>query len=607
MHCPQLHLSSFLIAFLGVANANAQEPEPDPEVALDTIWVNIGSRVSAVLPVATRAVEVMTAEELEGTPARTVADLLRLGVGVDVLTRSPAQADVSVRGGSAEKVLILVDGVRMSDAQTAHFDLDLAVPLEQVQRVEILRGPGSSLYGSDAVGGIINIVTRRGESGVDAHAEGGSFGTAGIAASGYVGEEVLGARVVGAFRRSDGHRSGTDYRIAHAYAAVDARIADRNLRADVAFAARDFGADGFYGPYPSYEETRVATASLAWLAPGDTRWAVEPRLNVRPHHDDFVLIRDDPAVYENIHTSWQFGGELVGRYIASPAARFVAGAEAYRDVLRSTNLGDREESRVAGFAELAAGRIGYSTLNLGLRVDWHSAYGTFATPSLAAALWPADRLRVHASTARSFRAPSWTERYYRDPTNVGNSTLEPEVAWGTELGVDVIPVAGTRVGVTGFTRAAEALIDWVKPAGAPADSPYYAANLEEATFYGLEFRAEAADLFGARWTLRATGLSFEAGEAAGMSSKYALRPLVWTVSLSFDRRLFAGLSLSARALHASREGDDPYVRADARLAYAWERLRLYLDMLNVGDDSYLDASRIQAPGRAAYLGLEWSR
>jgi hypothetical protein len=112
----------------------------------------LGSRVSAELPLRTRSVQVLDRPTLESLPARSVAEALRWATGWSLGSRSPAQTDLSIRGGSFEQVLVLVDGVRMSDPQTGHFDLDLAVPLDRVERIEILRGPASAQYGSDAWG-----------------------------------------------------------------------------------------------------------------------------------------------------------------------------------------------------------------------------------------------------------------------------------------------------------------------------------------------------------------------------------------------------------------------------------------------------------------------
>lgn len=129
-----------------------------------------------------RSVDVITREDIDRSSARNLAELLALRPGVDIYARSPAQADVSLRGGTAEQTLVLVDGVRASDAQSSHYTLDLAVPLDAIERVEILRGAASSLYGPDAVGGVVNIVTRSTYVGQALRARGGAWGTTGIAA-----------------------------------------------------------------------------------------------------------------------------------------------------------------------------------------------------------------------------------------------------------------------------------------------------------------------------------------------------------------------------------------------------------------------------------------
>ena len=107
---------------------------------MDTLRVQAVSRTNPNLPASTRSIQLLTAEEISSLPVRTISEALEWATGVEVLSRSPAQSDLSIRGASFEQVVVLVNGVRMSDPQTGHFDLDLAVPLESVERVEVLRG-----------------------------------------------------------------------------------------------------------------------------------------------------------------------------------------------------------------------------------------------------------------------------------------------------------------------------------------------------------------------------------------------------------------------------------------------------------------------------------
>src|SRR5688572_14326699 len=129
------------------------------QLTLDTVEVNSRAPMGGLA--ATRAVEIIDGRDIRNSPASTINDLLQWAFGVELMPRSPALADVGIRGSSFEQVLVLVDGIRMRDSQTGHFNLNLTVPLDQIERIEILRGPAASLYGSDAMGGVINVVTRK--------------------------------------------------------------------------------------------------------------------------------------------------------------------------------------------------------------------------------------------------------------------------------------------------------------------------------------------------------------------------------------------------------------------------------------------------------------
>jgi len=142
-------------------------------------------RQTVVVTAAARPVElgsvnrtfmVITRQQIEALPVHSIADVLRVASSVDVRARGVrgAQTDFALRGATFGQMLMLVDGVRLNDSQSGHHNGDIPVPLDQVERIEVLYGPGSSLFGADAVGGTINIVTRR-ESGEAAGIEGGSF------------------------------------------------------------------------------------------------------------------------------------------------------------------------------------------------------------------------------------------------------------------------------------------------------------------------------------------------------------------------------------------------------------------------------------------------
>jgi vitamin B12 transporter len=583
-----------LLLALSAAPSLAQRPLP-----LDTLHAT-GTRLHA--PAAGRSLEVIDRAAIEQLPAASVADVLARALGVDLQRRSPAQADLSIRGGGFEHVLVLVDGVPVNDEQTGHFHLDLTVPLDAVERIEVLRGPASAVYGSAAVGGVVNIVTRGTGREIAARAQGGSFGAVSggleIAAGG-----GSGARLSLEHDRSDGHRTGTDHRMSQARLALAQGVAGGRLSGSVGYAARDFGANAFYAPFDSWEETRTLTAAIAWQGPPATV-SVAPRLSFRQHDDDFVLRRGDPAFYRNVHTSRQTALELVARVQGTSGLRAAVGAEGALANLRSRSLGDRDEHRLAAFAELVAGDVARNVLSVGLRADRHSSFGAFLSPSLAGyvSLGPAVRLR--ASAAGGFRAPSWTERYYEDPANVATADLAAEKFWNGELGV-ALAHGKWNGDVAGFVRRATDLIDWARPAGAATGAPWRTRNVQEATFAGLE--AVTGGRF-QRLELRASAAvtSVAADAADGFVSKYALRPLDRAAALHGVLLLPANARLAGRASHA-RRGEESWELLDVRLAVERGGAHLFLDATNLADARYRDIIGQPAPGRALAAGIRVRR
>lgn len=621
---PSLVLLACLSATGGPGFLRAQE-RPIP---LDTLEVQVSSRVSSRLGALTRSIQLLGRQEIDALPVRTISGLLEWATGVEVLSRSPAQSDLSLRGAGFEQVVVLVDGVRMSDPQTGHHDLDLAVPLDQVERVEVLRGPASALYGADAVGGVVNVVTRQGGDGLRGRVEGGSWGTGRVSATG--GVETSGGSSLqagGELGRSDGHREGTDYETALLHLGGVRPVGEGSLRVAAGLARRDFGAKDFYAPYPSFERTRTYTSSLRWLA-ADGRhggpsgsgagvdeeggragrgWALmglEGGAAFRRHEDDFVLIRDAPEVYRNRHTSSQAGVDVLARWRMAGGAGLALGGEVFRDLLRSNSLGDRTEDRGAVFGEAVLGQGVRGALSVGVRGDWHEGFGAFFSPSLSGSWRTSGGVRLRAAAGRSFRAPTWTERYYRDPVNVGREDLEPERAWSGEVGMDVLRGSRLRMSLTGFARRADGLIDWAREEAAGEDAPWETRNVASATFRGVEADLGLSGPWGTRVTAGAALLSLSTEESPGYRSKYALRPLTERLTLGVERTVAGRISLGAHAQRGKRSGEAAYHRLDLRAAARHGGARLYLDAVNLLGASYPDVTGARAPGRGLFVGLE---
>src|SRR5690606_7128487 len=164
-------------AVLVPLTAAAQTPLPPYR---QTVVVT-GSAAPTELGSVSRTLTVITREQIAALPVHSVADALRLVASIDVRARGERgmQSDFAVRGASFGQMLVLVDVVRLNDAQSGHHIGDIPVPIDAIERIEVLHGPGSSLYGADAFGGAVNIITRASAQSASLTLHGGSFGLAG--------------------------------------------------------------------------------------------------------------------------------------------------------------------------------------------------------------------------------------------------------------------------------------------------------------------------------------------------------------------------------------------------------------------------------------------
>ncbi len=223
-----------------------------------------------------------------------LVDLLRLDPSLDLQERAPGgvQTDLSIRGGSFGQTLVLLNGQRLNDVQSGHHDMDIPVPVDSVTRIEVLRGSGSTLYGSDAMAGVINIITAPPE-GLELRLR-TAVGNQGINQQrvsladsfGKLSEQLTFSRDF-----STGFIPDRDYRNLQFASTTHLITAWGPSDLTLAYMDHPFGADQFYGPYPSWEDTKTWWAGLQQALGKKTTASFA----YRRHSDLFVLFRDQPA------------------------------------------------------------------------------------------------------------------------------------------------------------------------------------------------------------------------------------------------------------------------------------------------------------------------
>ena len=300
-----------------------------------------------------------------------------------------------------------------------------------------------------------------------------------------------------------------------------------------------------------------------------------------------------PSIYENRHESWQTTGELIGTGEVSGVGVAI-GTESVHDQLSSARLGGRRDWRSGVFGEASFGRVNRTSADLGVRGDHSSVYGDFFSPSLSTNVALSPNLDVHASGGAGFRAPTWTERFYTDPSNQGNPSLQAERFSTVDVGVRA-HAGAWRLDVTGFARRAINLIDWVKPIGAPTTAVWEATNVGRATFRGIETTLDLPTIRGFGTSLFADGLSLTSTQGDTLAGKYALRPLTrqagFRLATPNDHAITAGVDLEA----ARRASESGYVTGNVRLAWRRDAYRVTFDATNLANAVWLDASGKPAP------------
>jgi iron complex outermembrane recepter protein len=327
--------------------AFADEPVP----ARHDVVVVTGTYEPVPLDEADRAVRALPVGPEERLLAGSVADFLRLDPSLDLQARAPngVQSDLSIRGGSFGQTLVMVDGLRLNDAQTGHHNLDVPVPLYALERVELLKGSGSAYYGSDAVGGVVNIITRAPEA-AEFRLRASVGGVAGVVWRG-ISEQLSFSRDF-----SSGFAPDRDYRNLSVAAITHARSRWGATNLLLAHSDRPFGADQFYGNFNSWERTRT------WFAAARQELGerTEASFAYRRHTDLFVLYRDRPLIYTNHHI---VESEQAGLRRHEPLARNVTlsyGGEATRDAIRARTSAITRATRAPCTRRWMCGRWGVS-------------------------------------------------------------------------------------------------------------------------------------------------------------------------------------------------------------------------------------------------------
>jgi len=595
----RLSLAVFL-CLLFAYNGPATAQEVDPYYTLDPVVVT-GSRIPQHLSRIGRSVSIIGREEIEAAPADNIADLLEYVSGVDVRQRGVhgVQADVAIRGGSFEQTLILVDGINVSDPQTGHHNLDLPVTLEDIERIEILKGPGARIYGHNAMAGVINIITRDVEhSTVGGYVTYGDYDYYDLGAHGALKTGDMSSRVSVSRRYSTGHieQEETDFDIKTWTYKGAINRGSHKFQLGLGYTDKGFGAYRFYSDtYPNQRERTdtLLAHSGAHLKMSD--FEVMPRVFWRRHNDDFK-IEIGGNWYRNEHRTDSYGMQVNSRF-ESELGTTAFGGEIAFEVLQSTNLGDHDRERTSVSLEHKFYPVERVILGIGASAIKYSDWGWEYWPGAELNIELTDGFNWFASSGKSFRIPTYTELYYYTPANQGNSDLKPERAWTHETGIRWLET-GLGANLSLFLRDAKDVIDWSRVSD---KEPWKARNIAECRTQGfevgLDFYPEA--FFGKRF-VSAVNIAYtyldSHWDTGGLESKYVLDHLRHQLHGSILLDWFDDLTHNIKVRHEKRMVGDSNVVVDTRLAYKWTDYEIFLEVTNLFNEEYVESGFAPMPG-----------
>ncbi|WP_165731648.1 TonB-dependent siderophore receptor [Polaribacter sp. 20A6] len=607
----KIKITLIIVLFFAAFQMQAQV---DP-IKRDTLKevVITSTRIDLPFKENSRTINVISSEVIKNSAATNVADLLQQVAGVDIRKRGTAgsQADLFIRGGGFDQTLLLVDGIKMDDSQTGHHTLNAALPIEVIERIEVIKGPAARVFGQNAFTGAINIVTKKKlASKASINIEAGSFGQ--FNSSVTFGEEYENASFiahVGALT-SDGYRTNSDYENKNYVLKGVFNKKRQAIEVLATFFDKKFGAQNFYTPtsygFSEYEETQNSVIGVTTTFKTD-KLKITPRVYWRRGQDIFLLKREDPSFSRNLHITNKVGVETNASYTSNLGITGF-GVDISKVSINSNNLGDRKRTMANLFLEhrfkLANDKL---DLTPGIAVTYFSDFKFHAFPGLDVGYQLSDKLKAYGNLGLTYRIPTYTDLYYNNSSTKGNPNLKPEEAFAQEIGLKYNSERFTT-SVAIFNRDADNLIDFIRPDTDPT-SQYEATNIAKVNTRGFELNADYRFKLNEFNQTLSFGYNFLDDDILDQNkelSRYSLNTLRHQFITRFSSKLFKNVSQNIIYKHAERTIGTSYNVWDASVIVDFNKFSFTVTANNIFDAEYIESGFVPMPPSNVLFGLRYS-
>ncbi|CAN5383250.1 TonB-dependent vitamin B12 receptor [soil metagenome] len=588
-----------------------------------------------------RSITVIDGEKFKQLPVSSIDELLKYVPGVEVQSRGPmgAQSDIVLRGGTFQQVLVLIDGIKLNDPLSGHFASYFPVAPSEIERIEVLRGPAAAVYGAEAVGGVINIITKTfskyekekkttANIGVTAGQYNLINGDAGIRFTGPKVNAALGLlsnNTTGQLLRGDNRGYIHNHTLSGSMAFALKNNWQLSLRSS--YDSRKFSAQNFYTTFTS--DTAVEKVDTWWnqaqLKKQTEKTSQQIDVMYKQTHDNYLynstsIANDNKS---NLLILQYLYAQKINQYF-----NLNIGTQIDRRGITSNDRGNHATHHGAIFGT-ALFTLEKLKISPGLRADWDENYGAALLPQVNIA-YLFKQVTLRANAGRAIRSADFTERFNNfnkavvKSGTIGNPDLNTENSWSYEAGADAYIGGFFKVAISGFYRDQNNVIDFVATPYAdmprkenlvPGSVYALAKNLKKVTTKGIETELTFQKNFTKAQNLFvSTGVTFlKSASSDGVPSFYIIshaRTLVQSTFIYTCKKINLATNFvykhrgaqQATAINASLTKD--YFLLNAKLSYSvCKNAKLFIAVNNITDIKYSDLLGSIMPRRWTSAGF----
>ena len=615
-------LFALIIFQLTISYITAQENKN--EIELEEVELISSPRIEILNSENSLNILTISKEEIKKSTATNVSELLQQVAGLDIRRRGVEgmQADLYIRGGSFDQTLLLIDGIKVEDPQTGHHTMNMTLPLSAIEKIEIIKGAASRLYGQNAFTGAVNIITKKNiENNISLGLSAGSFNQKKASLTLQKEFEKSDLLINYSRKQSEGYRYNTDYENDEFFIKSNFKIKNQNISAIGAFNERKFGANGFYASpeaIDQYEETQASLIGFSTTFNKD-KLKIKPKLYWKRNQDMYVYLRQDPSVYRNMHISNKLGAEI-NMVLNNRLGVLGLGIDISNTKLSSNNLGQRDRTMVHVFAEQQMMFFDDKLdVTPGLAITYFSdkdnlQSSTSENEDNLPKIYPGidfgykikEDIRLFSNVGYTFRIPTYTDLFYSSPTTIGNENLSYEKALTLELGMKYRK-ENFNLNFSLYRRDASNIIDYVKN---NEDDPWQANNIRNIITNGFELN------IGYKFYLNSSNehqinigfsnINDDLKETQFNFSRYALNSLKNHITATYMFEINEKISSSLVLKNAERINEKNYTVIDFKTSYKFNKFAISILLNNILDTEYSETNLVPMPGFNSLVALQYS-